>query len=291
MTTANVSFNPVTTTNGAGSFSVQSDGFIQGSFFDDPAIRYEMAGGVLATTETVPMWGGVPIFENLNAPGSDVLGNTVGRATTLSNITGWTVFNQASNMVTTPQSPVPLASSSMSVNFFRAGSAARIVVPMDPSLVSLEGGLISQQVSWDFNNGVLAPYSATTTVNVTSITASYATNLWTFAVVMAAATTVGAIGDAINISGVTGTGASLINGDQIVTAFTDNQHFSFQIAGGSGAFTAGAQAGTIVLNQPNGALPVKVLQINVGNSKVVVYSATTGFATWNNSGSAALIQI
>ena len=40
-----------------------------------------------------------------------------------------------------------------------------------------------------------------------------------------------------------------------------------------------------------GVLPVKVLDIQATNCETVVYNATTGFATWNYNGSAAIIQI
>jgi hypothetical protein len=38
-----------------------------------------------------------------------------------------------------------------------------------------------------------------------------------------------------------------------------------------------------------GALPCKIIGLNIGNSKTVSYSG--GNTTWNNSGSVALIQI
>lgn len=48
-----------------------------------------------------------------------------------------------------------------------------------------------------------------------------------------------------------------------------------------------------LLSAPGGtALPVKVLDVDTnGNSKIVVYNSGTGFATWNNSGFTAIIQI
>ena len=42
---ANLSLNPMATTNAAGSFGVQSDGFIQGVALDDPANRFNLASG------------------------------------------------------------------------------------------------------------------------------------------------------------------------------------------------------------------------------------------------------
>ncbi len=289
-----ISLQPMLTTNGLGSFSAQSEGLVQGNVYDDPAVRFYLATGSLASTETLPMWGGVPITENISNVSPPALGNSIVRATAVANITGFTTYNQATSWIVTPQSDAPSASSGMTIPFFRTGSGARLTVACDPSLVSLETGAINQNVTWDFNNERLMPYNAATaTVSVTSITASFdaVTGLWTFAVVAAAATVVGAVGDAINVSGVTGTGASLINGNQIVTAFTDNQNFSFQIAGVSTTFTAGAQSGTIILNQSVGALSVKILEFNIGNSMIVSYDSVNNLVKWNRSGSAAVILI
>jgi hypothetical protein len=242
------------------------------------------------------MWGGVAIFEQIPNPGfNNVLGGNVGRALSNSAISGFSVFNQGHAMINWPQNKVPIALPSMTVPFFRLGSGIRIPVACDPSLVSLQGGAITQQVSWDVNNQVLQPYDASTpTVSVTSLTATFnsATGIWTIAVVAAAASTVGAVGDAINISGATNTGtggAALINGSFYVTSFTDNEHFSYQVPGGSGSI--GTIAGTILLNEGTGALNVKVLEINVGNSKTVVWNSAAGTANWNSSGTVALIQI
>lgn len=290
----NVSINPFTTTNQVGSFGVKSDGYIQGFAMGEPAIRNSLAGGVIASTETLPMWGGVAIYENINA--SSVLGPNIGRATTNASITGFSVFDQSTSWVNTPQSPVSLGSAGQTASFYRFGSQMHIPLAIDPSLISLSGGLITQQVSWDFNNQRITSYDASTpTISVTSLTSSYSatTGLATIAVVTAAASNVGAVGDSINISGAVngGTGGNaIINGNFIVTSFTDNQHFSYQVPV-SGSGIIGTITGTIVLNQGTGALAVQILDIQVGNSMIVVYNAATGFATWNKSGSCALVKI
>lgn len=291
----NTPFYPYATTNAQGSFSVQSAGYVQGVYMDDPAVRYALAIGTLSSSATGPIWGGCAVSESV-APslGYDrTQGGTLVAATSQSNLTGFSVFNNAYAWPGSPQSPVPTAGAAgMTIPFFRMGSGARIAVAMDPSLVSLNGGLITQQVSWDFNDQVLQPYDASTaTYSVTSATSSYSNGVYTIAIVMAAASPVGAVGDVINISGVTSTGAALVNGTQTVSAFTDSQHFSIQITAASGAIATGALSGTIVLNYGTGALPVKIIDINAGNSMTVSYNATTGAATWNRSGYAALIQI
>jgi len=289
---SSVSINPFATTNKPGTFSIQSDGYIQGQTMSDPSVRNELAGGILASTETLPMWGGVAIFENINA--SSVLGGNVGRAVNNAGITGFSVSDQAFAWVNTPQSPVPLCLSGVTVPFYRLGSGARIPLAIDPSLISLSGGLITQQVSWDFNNQRIVAYDASTaTISVTSLTATYANGVATIAVVCAAASNVGAVGDAFNISGAVnaGTGGnSIVNGNFLVTSFTDNEHFSYQVpVSGSGVITT--ITGTIVLNQGTGALAVDILDIQQGNSMIVVYNPVTGFATWNPSGTCALVKI
>jgi len=293
-----VSLQPMLTSNAAGGFSAQSEGYVQGVALDDPAIRNALSMGPLLSTETLPMWGGVALAEYLAAGQGNSLGNSIARATLVANITGFSVFNQASAWINTPQSNVPTAGAGQSIPFYRLGSGARIAVACEPTLGSLNAGLITQQVSWDFNNQRLQAYNASTaTVSLTSITASYSatTGLWTFVVVAAAASDVVGMGDAINVSGVSSTGGTAVlgtlNTNQIVTAFTDNQHFSFQIAAGSGAYGAGALAGTLILNQGIGALNVKVLSVDVGNSKIVSYDAVNNLANWNNSGSTAVILI
>jgi hypothetical protein len=299
---ATVPFSPYVTTSAAGSFNVSSGGVWQGMPYDDPAIRYSLVAGVLASTETLPMWGGVGISEALSGlstlPGAE-LGNIITRATTETatssgGLTGFSVFQMNYAAINSPQSPVPLIGSGGQVNFYRLGSGARIPVAMDPSLVSLEGGIISAQVSWDFNNQVLQPYDASTaTYSLTSITSSYSstTGLYTMVVVAAEATPVAGVGDSINVSGVTGTGAALVNGDQTITAFTDNEHFTFQVAAASGAIATGALSGTLLLNYGTGALNVKVIGIEIGNSGIVQYNSVTGAATWNRAGSCAIILI
>lgn len=292
-----ISINPVLTTTSYGTFSVQSDGLFQGTAFDDPAVRNALAGGVLSVSETLPMWGGVAIYESVApAAGFDVsLGGQIGRALSLTGskaLTGFSVFNQAHGWITSPQSPVPQASGGMGVPFYRMGSGARIAVAVNPSLVTLEGGLITQQVSWDFNNQALQPYDAATATYALSSVTWNNTSGGQAVIVASVATLVGGVGDVINISGATnaGTGGvAAVNGNFIVVAYTDSQHFTVAMPAAAGV--VGAIAGAPVLNYGVGALPVKVLQVQVGNSYTVNYSANSGFTTWNTTGAAAVIQI
>lgn len=218
-----ITFNPVLTTNGAGSFNVNSAGYIQGIALDDPAIRNALKGGYVSSTETYAMWGGIGIstvIPGLAGQPQKALGQRVTRATSCGVattgtqaagiLTGFSVFNQDHSMIQTPQSPVPLAASQMGINYYLLGSGARIAVACDPALVNLEGTLQRSLVTWDFTNQQLIAYSVT------------------------------ALGQ-----GVTG----------------------------------------------GGILPVTIIELQIGNSMTVSFDTATGYATWNRSGSVAIIQI
>ncbi len=156
--------NPFALTNAANSFAVDSEGFVQGDALDDPVIRNLLRTGVLATTETLPMWGGVALYESISASGQASIGNTLGRATATTGgstpLAGFSVFNQANAMVVTTSSDVPLATVGGTISYYRLGSGARIPVQCDPTLASLDGGAVSQQVSWDFTNQKLIAYNS-----------------------------------------------------------------------------------------------------------------------------------
>ena len=167
--TAQISLQPMVTTNAAGLFNVNSAGFTQGDALDDPAVKFWLAGGVFSTAATVPLWGGVPIAETIPTaqqgfysgdyqPGTNTLGGTIVQATASIAPTGISVFNQAFQGITTPQSTAPLYSPGMSVNFYRFGSCARIPLPCDSSIVALAGSSITETVYWDVVN-----YRLTTT--------------------------------------------------------------------------------------------------------------------------------
>jgi len=161
--TAQISLQPMVTTNAAGLFNTNSAGFTQGDALDDPAVKFWLAGGVLSTSATSPLWGGVPIAETIptaqsgvysgdTQPGTDTLGSTIIQASTVAAPTGISVFNQAFQGITTPQSTAPLYSPGMSVNFYRFGSGARIPLPCDASIVALAGSSITETVYWDTTN-------------------------------------------------------------------------------------------------------------------------------------------
>lgn len=280
---ATISFNPGQMTNAPGTFNVQSLGYVQGTAQNDPSSRMYLSGGVLSNSETIPMWGGVAIYEDIagTSGGFDAsLGSIVGRATSETQIAGWSVFDQAYAMVMSSQSPVPLAGSGMSVNFYRLGSQARIAVACDSNLVSLIGGATNASVAWDYVNQQLVPY-----VSTTISSGSYTTG--TGAVTLTTAAAHGLLpGDTFVLSAMTGSGSyANLNGSWTATAGTTGTTLNFTAASG---LTLTISGGTV----SNGtALPVKVLDVQPGNSMTVSYSSTTGFATWNYTGTTAIILI
>lgn len=296
---ATIPFNYMPQVNAAGAFTTSTSGVVQGVQTDDPETRWSLRSGVLAQTETLPMWGGVLIYENVpnlaaGNPDSS-LGSTVGRATTLTatstgGASGFALFNQAHFMPLTAQSPVPMSASGMAVHYQRLGSGARIAVAADPDLVSLEGGVVGANVSWDFNNQLLQPYDASTATFAIN-TATWSANVLT--VVMTAALPVTpAAGDKITISGATNSGtggAAAINTTFTVLTGTDTSHFTLSAPAASGVF--GTIGGSPVVNMGTGALLVRVDAVLPTGCMTVSYNPTTGFASWNYNGCCAIITI
>jgi hypothetical protein len=192
-----------------GLFNVTSVGARQGTAEPDPSTRFRLRGGVLAQTETIPMWGGVGIYADVPAQNlvggqpSYTFGPSVGRAVSLNDankpLLGFSVFDEAYNGVTSPQSPVPLIGSGGQVNWYPLGSLARIAVACDPALVDLRGANIGAQVSWDFTNQLLIPYTGTLTIT------SGTYNSTTGEVTLTLAAGIGVNpGDLVAVSGATG---------------------------------------------------------------------------------------
>jgi hypothetical protein len=147
-------------------FVIESDGLIAGTAMPDPAARFALSGGILATSETLPMFGGLAISENVpqerppvtradTALGGLIVRGTAAPGTAAGSITGFSVFDQNYAAVNTPTSPVPTVGSGGLVNFYRLGSGARVALPADPALAAaVETGTtpISVAVYWDATN-------------------------------------------------------------------------------------------------------------------------------------------
>lgn len=285
---ANLSLNPMATTNAAGSFGVQSDGFIQGVALDDPANRFNLASGTVAATETKPLWGGLPVAELLPGVNSSHRGSTIRRAVSLAELEGFTVFNQAHNGLTTPQSPVPLYASGMSVSFYRLGSNMRVPLKASAQVVALgtTGASVKTPLAWDFvNNQVTtAAAAAFSGANIDTTAVTYSNGVATATTASAHGLTAGQY---VKISGVY---PAAYNGTVVVLTVGSATTFTYAPASAPGG--SATTQGTIgAVAQADITLPVKVISIESGNSKTVSYDSATGFLTWNNTDSCALVLL
>lgn len=285
---ANLSLNPMATTNALGSFGVQSDGFIQGVALDDPANRFNLASGTVAASETTPIWGGIPVAELLPGVASSPRGSSVRRVKTLAELEGFTVFNQAHNGLTTPQSPVPLFASGMSVSFYRIGSNMRVPLKASAQVVALgtSGASVRTPLAWDFVNSQI-----TTAAAAGFAGAARPTTAVTYASGVATATTASAhgltAGQYVKLSGVV---PAAYNGTVVVLSVPTTTTFTYApVSTPGGSATTQGTIGAVAVEDIT--LPVKVLSIESGNSKTVSYDSTTGFLTWINNDSCALVLL
>jgi hypothetical protein len=219
------------------------------------------------------------------------LGGSVGRATSLSNLTGFSVFDQAYGMINTPQSPVPTVGSYGQVMFFRLGSGARLAIAMAPSLVSLEGELITTQVSWDFSAQQLVPYApayASTTLTGASW-ASTSGGQITYTGLSNNLTSELSAGSVVDISGVVSTGGTGLgyNGTFVVVSVTSSTLVvTFLAASSPGTYSSG---GTIAGG--GGALACKIIRVKTTNCMTVNPPDVNGNVSWNRNGACAVIVI
>ena len=82
--------------------------------------------------------------------GSSGLGSLASVATSLATINAWCVINQAPNGIITPSSNAPQYVAGQTLNFMRAGSNARIVLPVKAAdVATIAGGNAAQSLYWD----------------------------------------------------------------------------------------------------------------------------------------------
>lgn len=171
-----ITINPALMTNALGGFAVSSEGYVQGFALDDPAIRNELAAGIVSPAAANPIWGGSGITESLPTAGTeaDSVGSILALATAQANLTGFTVFNQSAAMLQSAQSPAPLAPAGGGINFYRLGSGARIAVACSAGVAAaLAAGAVNQALYWDYANQLLlnAPGGTAIGVKVVSVDA------------------------------------------------------------------------------------------------------------------------
>lgn len=137
-----ISVNPYATTSPYPNFQLATQGGVQGLPFDDTVARLWLKEGLLASTETLPMWGGVPVNIGINNSGAGPAGTgaPVARATSAATTNGWSTFYQMAHMVIVPGNSVPLIGVNASVGYFLNGTNIQLWVQVDPDLVAAAAG-------------------------------------------------------------------------------------------------------------------------------------------------------
>ncbi len=162
---ANITFNPALMTNTQNSFQLQTQGWVQGLTADDPVARMYLMAGTVGSSVTQPIWGGFGIAANVGGLAASGMANPTIVPATTSQINGFTVFDQAINMVQTPGNTVPVSVAGQSVAFYSFGSNARIPLPVASSVFSaLETDPIGVTLYWD-----TSALNITTTSNANTI--------------------------------------------------------------------------------------------------------------------------
>lgn len=161
--TVTISVNPMLTTSPVNTFLVGTEGWTQGDFQADPAARQWLIAAQVDNAATTPLWAGQPITETgATTSTTSAESRTVAAATAESNVTGFTVINQAYAGLITTGNNVPLFYAGMTVSFFRLKSNARIVVPVDSAAVSgLTNAAVNTTVYWDFTTNSLTDSGST----------------------------------------------------------------------------------------------------------------------------------
>jgi hypothetical protein len=173
-----LTYNAAQVTNANSTFYATSDGAIQGFYQDDPALRFQLRSGIVAPTQTTPLWGGMAVAVNLPNPLYEApsLKAALSLATSQANLMGFTVWNQAHATVLNPsiQAPVPLAGGGNgsngpggAINFFLLGSNAQIWVQCSSGVATaFKAGAYNQATYWDYTNQVLLNAPGGTAIGV-----------------------------------------------------------------------------------------------------------------------------
>jgi hypothetical protein len=290
-------FPTQTTVGNAGLFADPSTyGLVQGMSEPDPAYYFWLRGGILNAAETLPMWGGVAIFENVPGPSgstqpSQTQGPQVGRATTVTGgskpLAGWAVYDQAYAWVTSPVSQAGQAGLGQTIPYYPLGSRARVPVACDAALAAeLQAGPSNAPIAWDFVNQLLVPYTGA--LAITSGTYVSGTGIITLTMPSNPGISPG---DSVTLSALTGTGAfAALDGTWPAITGTTGTTVVLQGPIGAGAATITGGGFTTGAELP---LNLRVLSVQTSNCMTVSYNAGNGFTNWNfGPGNAcALIQI
>lgn len=164
-----VNINMMPTTNAGGGFFATSDGYIGGFIsHPDPTARAKMRVGTIAPAAAPYLpgasglfYGGIAVQATTRLTDASLADPILNRAQGLASLTGFSVFDKSAAGVQTPQSPCPLYGAGQALAFFDIGSGAVIALPIsNANAAALLGAQDNTQLSWDFTNDVVIPYTA-----------------------------------------------------------------------------------------------------------------------------------
>lgn len=171
-----LTYNPAQVTNAPSTFYATSDGAIQGFYQDDPAVRPQLRSGLVAPSQTTPLWGGMGVqvaLPNLAVEAGSFKA-LLALATSQANLIGFTVWNQSLAVILNPSAstPVPQAGAGTgtlpggAINFFLFGSDVSIWVQCSSAVATaIKGGAWNQALYWDYTNQVLLNTPGGTAIN------------------------------------------------------------------------------------------------------------------------------
>ncbi|MGC9271249.1 hypothetical protein [Acidiphilium sp.] len=169
---ANISFNPALMTAPQNTFLLETQGYMQGLTQQDWASRAWLEAGIVGSTVTMPIWGGMGILiDTSDAAITDNRQGSVIQPASTTQLNGFTVFDQAINMIQTPGNNVAIATAGQSVAFYSFGTNARIPVPiLSGGLSDFEGVSRNTPLYWDTVNFWLTTVSTANTVALPATT-------------------------------------------------------------------------------------------------------------------------
>lgn len=135
--------------------------YVQGCLTDESttvgADSRPIRAGIVAAAAPGPLWGGLPV--SVFVPRTS-LGSALQLAQNVSQITGFTVFDKSTALISSNKDPVPSAGPSMGINYVLVGSGVELVLQADPAVLKLlRGATTPTPVSWDFENQRVIAFS------------------------------------------------------------------------------------------------------------------------------------
>ena len=164
----NLPLNPTATT-GFGNLSYPtSGGLIQGEVQENPYTSANLEAGVIASSETYPLYAGLPLSLGIQIAGTDTKGATVFKSAVgnvAAGIQAWSVSQRSGVMgFSSFTSQPPLYPQGNSINFYRSGTKGWVAVRINNTFAATlaNTNLVNTPVMWDWTNNELVAWTSGT---------------------------------------------------------------------------------------------------------------------------------